>query len=198
MSRFVRIARPIAMASGLLAVASIITEFSAGGSPEAMASTTGIIAAALALGAVLSLLFGLVALHAVQGDQLSGLGSFGFVVALVGAVMTAGGVWSSVFVVPGLAEAAPSVLETGIPSVVGGFILSYSLLGLGGLLYGIATLRAGVISKGLAIFLIVGGVICLAPLPARYFLLAIAISLVARRLNTTVTAIGQRPTAHVT
>ena len=183
MGRFIRTARPIAMASGPLAVASIVIEFSTGGSPEAMASTTGIVAAVLALLAVVSLLIGLVALHAVQADRLPGPGLTGFLLAMVGAVMTAGGVWSSVFVVPGLAEAAPDVLETGIPSVVGGFIFSYTLLGIGGLLYGIATLRAGVIPRGSAILLIVGGVICLAPLPARYFLLAIAISLIARRLT---------------
>lgn len=183
MDRLIKTARPIAMASGPLAVAAIITEFSAGGSPGAIASTTGIIAAVLALSAVISLLFGLIALHAWQADHLPGPGLTGFVLATVGAVMTAGGVWSSVFVVPGLVDLAPDVLETGIPSVMAGFIFSYTLLGIGGLLYGIATLRGGVFPRGSAILLIVGGVICLAPLPARYFLLAIAISLVARRLR---------------
>jgi hypothetical protein len=70
-----------------------------------------------ATGRVGSLLFGLVALNAVQGEETKGLGSLGFVVAVLGALMTAGSVWSSLFVVPGLAEVAPSVLETGVPSV---------------------------------------------------------------------------------
>lgn len=188
MERFIRTARPIAMASGPLAVASIVSEFSTGGSPEAMASTTGVVAAVLALAAVVSLLIGLIALHARQADRLPGPGLTGFMLAIGGAVMTAGGVWSSVFVVPGLAEVAPDVLETGIPTVVGGFILSYTLLGFGALLYGIATLRAGVLTRGASILLIVGGVICLAPLPARYFLLAIAISLIARLLTPATTA----------
>ncbi|MGC0272960.1 hypothetical protein ACO0LV_08195 [Pseudactinotalea sp. Z1739] len=183
MDRFIKTARPIAMAAGPLAVASIIAEFSAGNSPEALASTTGIIAAVLALSAVIALLIGLIALHARQADHIPGPGLTGFILATVGAVMTAGGVWSAVFVVPGLAEVAPHVLETGIPSVMAGFVFSYALLGLGGLLYGIATLRGGLMASGSSILLIVGGVICLAPLPARYFLLAIAISLIAIRLR---------------
>jgi hypothetical protein len=72
MDRFIRTVRYIAMASGPLVVASIVTEFSTGGSPEAMASTTGIVAAVLALAAVVSLLIGLIALHARQADRLPG------------------------------------------------------------------------------------------------------------------------------
>lgn len=188
MDRFIRTARPIAMASGVLVVASIVIEFSTVRSPEDLASTAGVVAAVLAMAAVVSLLLGLIALHVRQADRLPGPGLTGFLVAIVGAVMTAGGVWSSVFVVPGLAEVAPDLLETGIPSVMGGFIFSYALLGFGALMYGIATLRAGVLSRGLSILLIVGGVICLAPLPARYFLIAIAISLIAHRLTPDTTA----------
>lgn len=184
MGRFIRVARPIAMASGPLAIASIITEFSVGSSPAAMASTAGITAAILALLAVLALLIGVIGIYAAQASELPGPGLTGLLLTMVGAVLTAGGVWSSVFVVPGLAEAAPSVLETGLPSVVAGFIASYTMLGIGGLLFGTSVLKAGNLPRASAVLLIVGGVVCLAPLPARYFLLAVAVSLASARLQT--------------
>lgn len=41
---------------------------------------------------------------------------------------------------------------------------------------------AGVFPKGAGVTMIVGGVLCLAPLPGRYFLLAIAVSILAARV----------------
>ncbi|MDQ3055050.1 MAG: hypothetical protein M3R66_14930 [Actinomycetota bacterium] len=62
-------------------------------------------------------------------------------------------------------------------------MVSYSLLGLGGLLFGIASLRAAVPPRWTSIVMIVGGVVCFAPLPARYLVLAVAISLAAAQLR---------------
>lgn len=181
MDRFVTATRPLAVLAGPLALASIALEFTTAGSPQGMASPVGLIAAVLAFLAVLGMLVGLIGLHTVQAQRSGTIGLTGLLVGGLGAVLTAGGVWTSIFVVPGLATAAPTVLETGLSTVLVGFVLSYGILGIGGLLTGIATLKAGVFSRSVAITMIVGGVLCLAPLPARYFMLAIAISIVAAR-----------------
>jgi len=70
-----------------------------------------------------------------------------------------------------------------LTTVLIGFVVSYSLLGLGGLLFGIASLRAAVPPRWTSIVMIVGGVVCFAPLPARYLVLAVATSLVAVQLR---------------
>ena len=183
MDRFIRTARPLAMLSGPLVIASEVFAIASGPSALALASTTGILAAVLALLAILTLLAGLIMQYAVQADRTRTLGVVGLLVAIVGAVMTAGSIWSAIFVVPGLAAAAPHVLETGLSTVVVGSVASYGILGIGGLLTGISTLRAGVFPRGVAITMIVGGVLCFAPVPARYAVLAIAVSILAAQTS---------------
>lgn len=187
MESFVSVARPIAMTSGALIIASVAVEFTAAGSPEAMAGSPGIIASVLALLGVFALMVGVIALYAAQSPSFGGLGLSGALLALLGAALTFGGIWSQVFVVPGLQQAAPDVLaDGGLTTVLVGFVLSYSMLGLGGLLFGIASLRAAVLPRWTSIVVIVGAVVCFAPLPARYLVLAVAISLAAAQLRSAV------------
>lgn len=187
MESFVSVGRPIAMISGALIVASVAVEFTAVGSPEAMAGAAGIIASILALAGVFALMVGIIALYAGQSPALGGLGLAGAIVALLGAALTLGGIWSQVFVVPGLQQVAPEVLATGgLTTVLVRFVVSYSVLGLGGLLFGIASLRAAVLPQWTSIVMIVGAVVCFAPLPARYLVLAVAISLAAAQLRSVV------------
>jgi GAF domain-containing protein len=54
----------------------------------------------LGLIGAIALLIGLIAIYLHQHDRLGGLGLLGFLVALAGAAMSVGGVWSQVFVVP--------------------------------------------------------------------------------------------------
>ncbi len=81
--------------------------------------------------------------------------------------------------------AARSGAFGGLTSVVVGFVMSYSVLGLGGLLFGIACVRAAVLPRWTSV-VIVGAVLCFAPLPARYLVLAVAISLAAAALRSAV------------
>ncbi|MEJ7771084.1 MAG: hypothetical protein WKF51_04235 [Geodermatophilaceae bacterium] len=184
MKSFVSVVRPIAILSGPLVIASVAVEFGAVGSPEAAAGPPGIIASVLALAGVFALVVGVIALYAAQSATFGRLGLSGVLLALFGATLTLGGIWSQVFVVPGLHQAAPDVLaDGGLTTVLIGFVVSYSLLGLGGLLFGIASLRAAVLPRWTSIVMIVGGVVCFAPLPARYLVLAVAISLAAAQLR---------------
>ncbi|MBA3373850.1 MAG: hypothetical protein M3493_10145 [Actinomycetota bacterium] len=181
LSQFIRWARPIALLSGPLAIISvalvIASEISSGGSVEAMeGSMTGMLGGVLGLIGAIALLIGLVAVYAYEYDRLTSLGVWGFIVALAGAAMSVGGLWSQVFVVPYLIAEAPQLLEQGAGPVMAGFILSYALLGLGGLVFSIATLRGRAFPRWSSIVAIVGAVLCLAPLPSRYFLFAIAVT----------------------
>jgi hypothetical protein len=57
-----------------------------------------------------------------------------------------------------------------------GFTLTYVLTSLGWLLFGVATLRAGVYSRAAAILLIIGALISFIPLPLTEVILAVAIA----------------------
>ena len=125
---------------------------------------------------ILILLFGLVAVYLHQHDRLTGLGHVGLFVALSGAAMSVGGVWSQVFVTPYLIAEAPQLLEQSSPSVLAGYILSYNLLGLGALLFSIATLLSRAFPRWTSVLDIAGAVICVGPLPSRFFLFAVAVT----------------------
>jgi hypothetical protein len=73
--------------------------------------------------------------------------------------MVAGIEWSATFIGPWLAEAAPEVLDSeplGMLAI--GFILSFVLLALGWLLFGLTSLQARVLPRGAAVLLMVGAV----------------------------------------
>jgi hypothetical protein len=57
-------------------------------------------------------------------------------------------VWSQVFVVPRLAEAAPEVADRGTGSMLAGFLLSFLILGVGWVMFGVAALRTRVFPRG--------------------------------------------------
>lgn len=187
-SRFIQWARPLGLLAGPLAIASvalvIASEISSGGSVEAMeGSVTGLLGGVLGLIGAIALLIGLIAVYLHQHDRLGELGLFGFLLSLTGAAMSVGGVWSQVFVVPHLIAEAPELLEQGAGPILAGYVLSYSLLGVGAFLFSIATLRGRAFPRWTAILGIIGAVVCLAPLPSRYFLFAIAVTAWTVRLR---------------
>ena len=72
---------------------------------------------------------------------------------------------------------APELLAQDPPEWVAfGFTLTYVLASLGWLLFGVATLRAGVYSRAAAILLILGAIISFVPLPLTEVILAVAIA----------------------
>ena len=141
---------------------------------EAATSATFFLPSGAQLLAMLLLAVGLVALYVCQAEAFGALGLVGFFLALVGTVMVAGALWSQVFVVPRLAEAAPEVVNSGTGSVLAGFLLSFLLFGVGWVVFGAATLRARVFPRWAVVLLIVGAVLAILPLPSRAIVLQVA------------------------
>lgn len=104
----------------------------------------------------------LVALVAIHDRQAHGAGAFGllaFVAALIGTTLLAGDHWFDTFAGPWLADAAPALLAGPVAHEVltTAAVTSYGLFAAGWILYGIFTLRAGVIPAPISIALIAGG-----------------------------------------
>jgi hypothetical protein len=172
------IAGPAAAAAFVLLVAGLVTEGEAGidTSPLAIASSALLLVALLGIAAAALAAFG-----RLRDD---GRGSAGAVVALVGTVLVLGGGWASLFVLPALAAEAPDVLDAGLGSVVVGFISSYVVFTVGWVWTGIALVRARLVPTWLGVLVAVSGVLAFVPAPEAFRLLviAIAVTLLARRL----------------
>jgi hypothetical protein len=120
----------------------------------------------LKLFAFVLLLVGLVGLYARQSVEAGALGLIGFLVAFLGTTLVAGDWWYEGLAVPWLAAAAPQVLEEAASgsvdafrSVQAGSLTSFVLFALGWVLFGIATLRARIFPRWIALVVIVGGAI---------------------------------------
>lgn len=115
------------------------------------------------------ILLGLIGLYGRQAEKSGWLGLLGFVLALIGVTLESGGNYSSVTLMPYLAEKAPELVTTmmnllprdvPVPTVVFGLMLVVSRT-LGFLLFGIATMRAGVLPRWAGLLLIVGVLLAL-------------------------------------
>jgi hypothetical protein len=178
-SGFVRVGGALAIASALLAVLSFalyLVVVGGGRISDAATSAVFFLPSGAQLVAMALLLGGLVALYVRQAGMFGALGLTGFLLALLGTTLAAGALWSQVFVVPRLAEVAPSVADRGTGSVLAGYLLSFSIFGVGWLLFGVATLRTRIFPRGAVILLLVGAVISILPLPSRALILEIAVA----------------------
>jgi hypothetical protein len=141
------------------------------------------IANAVTLGVLMALSLALVGFYLRAEGRLTFTGEAGFVVALLGTILAAGGAWDSLFAVPYVADKAPSVLDdpTG-GSLLAGFFLSYLVFVIGWVLFASAGLRARIASKRASIVLIAGSVLAILPAPTalRLLPLTIGVALVAR------------------
>lgn len=179
----VRAGRVGALLAGPLAVLSIVLVIAAEatGAMASMASPAAVTASAVALLGTVALLFGLLWLHAHTRTRLGGRGGAAMVVALAGAALTVGATWSMVFPAPAIDARFPGLLTEPLPAVVAGFIASNAVLGIGTLLWAVAARRSGALSRGISTALIIGGLLCITPLPARYMVIAAALTVLARR-----------------
>jgi hypothetical protein len=177
--------RPLGMAAGpatvlalLLLVGALVT--AGPGGPET--SPLGTASSALLLVALLGL--GAAAVAALARLREAGRGLPGVSVAVVGTVLVAGGGWAALFVLPALAKAAPGVLESGLESVVVGYVASYVVFTVGWVWTGVTLIRVRLVPTWLGVLVAVGGAIAFVPAPEAFRLLVISVaaSLLVRRL----------------
>lgn len=146
------------------------------GTPYFVQSLLFLIAAALLPAA-------LIGLYAGQKEDAGALGLAGLVVGFLGSVLAAGSSWFSAFVLPALARTAPEIATSAPPALVDlGDILSWGLLTLGWLLFGVAALRARVYPRPAAMLLIVGAVLVFLPLPFSAIVFGVAVAWLGARL----------------
>jgi hypothetical protein len=136
----------------------------------------GATANALALVSLLLLLAGLVRLAARPELARS---PWAVLLAGAGTVLAAGGAWTQLVLLPVLAVEAPRVANEGAGLLTAGYVVSFLLAGIGWLLVAVRLRHDGDLSRGRVRLLLVGALLMLSPLPTRWFLLAVAVSLLA-------------------
>lgn len=175
--------RRAALLTGPAAVLSLLLLFGAlavhGDSTAALSrSALGVSAAALGLASTVLLLVGLAHL-ALSSAQLHAA-PVALLVAATGTALLVGGAWAQLIVLPALAQEAPRLADQGTGLVTAGYVISFLVAGAGWLLVGLRLRRDDVLPRGPVRVLLAGAVLMLAPLPARWFVLAVGVSLLAR------------------
>lgn len=168
-SKLIQLGGMAAVLSGALLIFSELLYLIVGlGQPSAEAASSGPFVAQglLFLSAGVLLLGGLIGLYPRHLEDVGTLGLAGFLIAFVGTALTTGALWDSAFVLPALAQEAPALVESEpLTLVFLGGIVSFGLLALGWLLFGVAILRSRVYPRTVAILLVVGAVLAFFPLP---------------------------------
>jgi hypothetical protein len=164
LSRFIRAGAWAAIVSGLALVASLLLEwlvvpFEQLGETEAYLTGSYFLSSGLRLLSTVLLGWALIGIYERQSRAAGTLGLWSFVVALLGTALLAGNNWAEVFVWPTLAQVAPNILSgqaTEAPVyLMTGIALSGPIFFIGMILFGAATLRAGVYPRWAAVLLIV-------------------------------------------
>ena len=156
-SRFIRWTGLAAIAAGL-----IFAGIQPIHPPDFLPSvTTGlwVVITSLKLAACFLFLIGIAGLYVRQMDKAGWLGLVGFVLFSLSWALQSGFVFAEVFILPPLAGAAPQFIDSYLGVVnghpgemdIGALVPTYAVLGvfylLGGLVFGIATFRAGVLPR---------------------------------------------------
>ena len=116
------------------------------------------------------LVFGLVALYAYQVEAAGRLGVVGFVVSTIGTVLLTGSAWFQLFVVPAMAAEVPAFAEAARAAQVGqwltvGLIVPLLAQAVGWVIFGVATYRAGVFPRWVAVAVVLGALLLFVPVP---------------------------------
>jgi hypothetical protein len=164
LSRFVRAGAWAAMVSGLALVVSMLMEwlvvpYERLGHTEAYFTSAYHVSSGLRLFSIVLLLWALIGIYGPQSRATGTFGLWAFAVVFLGTALIAANTWAEVFVYPTLAQVAPnawsgSVMEVS-PYLAAGLTLSFPLFGIGVILFGVATLRAGVYPRWAAVLLII-------------------------------------------
>ena len=165
LSRFVRMGAWAAIASGLALVVSFLMEwlvvpYERLGQTEAYFTSAYSVSSGLRLLSTILLLWALIGIYGRQSRAAGTFGLWAFVVAFLGTALQAGNTWAELFVWPTLAQVDPNMMSgqaTEASSyLVSGMSLSFPLLGLGMILFGVATFWARVYPRWVAVLLIIG------------------------------------------
>ena len=174
-SSLIRLAGLAAVLSGASSVTgdllSLVVDLE---SAESAATAPYVFVFLLYLLGTMLLLLGLVGLYASQSKAAGVLGLVGFLVAFLGTALVSGALWFELFITPSLATEAPELAEAELGLV--GFILSFLLVIIGWVLFGVATLRARIYPRWAAVLLIVGAVVSFVPIPLSGIVLSVAVA----------------------
>jgi hypothetical protein len=164
LSRFIGAAAWAAIVSGLALVASFLMEwlvvpYEQLGHTEAYFTSAYLVSSGLRLLSIVFLPWALVGIYNRQSRSAGNLGLWAFAVVFLGAALTVGNAWAEVFVWPTLAQVAPNMMSGSVTDMssylIAGLNVSYPLFGLGLILFGVATFRAGVYPRWAALLLII-------------------------------------------
>ncbi len=168
-SNLIRYGGLAAMIGGVLILISDLLTFTAFSGDIVEVATSGayLVDGSMRVLAGILLLIGLVGLYARQVEVSGALGLAGFLVAFAGTALVLGSWWTNAFIASSLATDAPAFLEAGPTGVLNAaYTLSFAIAGLGWLLFGAASFRAGVYPRAATVVLMAGAALSLAPLPA--------------------------------
>jgi hypothetical protein len=163
LTRFVRAGAWAAIASGVAMAVSLLMDWLVVpherlGS-EAFLTSSYIVSSGLRLFSIALLPWALIGIYGRQSRPAGTFGLWAFAVVFLGATLTVGNAWAEVFVWPTLAQEAPNMMSGSVTDMssylVAGLNVSFPLFGLGLILFGVATIRAGVYPRWVALLLIV-------------------------------------------
>jgi hypothetical protein len=163
LTRFVGVGAWAAVVSGAAMAVSLLMEWLVVpherlGS-EAFLTSSYHLSSGLRLLSIVLLVWGLIGVYGRQSRAAGTFGLWAFVVVFLGTALTVGNVWAEVFVWPTLTEVDPNTISGTItgasPYLVAGLNVSFPLFGIGLILFGAATLRAGVYPRWAPVLLIV-------------------------------------------
>jgi len=162
LSRFVGAGAWAAMAGGSAMVASLLMDWLVVPheqlGTEAFLTSSYLVSSGLRLLSLVLLPWALIGIYGRQSREAGTFGLLAFALAFLGATLTVGNVWAEVFVWPTLAQAAPGMMSGSVADMssylVAGLNVSFPLFGLGLILFGVATFRAGVYPRWAAVLLI--------------------------------------------
>jgi hypothetical protein len=163
LSRFVGAGAWAAIVSGLALVVSLLMEWLVVPherlGTEAFLTSTYLVSSSLRLLSIVLLLWALIGIYGRQSRAAGTLGLWAFAVVFLGATLTVGNAWAEVFVWPTLAQVAPDIMSGSVTDMssylVAGLNVSFPLFGIGLILFGVATIRAGVYPRWAAVLLII-------------------------------------------
>jgi hypothetical protein len=181
----IRLGAASCVGAAVLAIAALVGFIVVVGSDpiaDAAGNAAFYIPATAACGSIVLLGLGLVGLYLTQEQRLGAFGAVAFAIALVGTIAAAGGQWTYVFVVPHFAPAVPEMINESTGSVLAGFVLSYAILAVGWILFGLAALRAGLFPRWASLLVVAGAAIAFLPLPSRTLVLTLAVGVIGLRL----------------